>query len=136
MTINISKEICEQAGYELMDLFVSKYQHMREAWQQIEGNLSVSMNCTWKPSDVSSGAIDADFKISFKKEEINTKHKRTFTEGSGNGELFDYADEKRAKLREILFKDFRPFAATLRFANWRAVWESFKNPVLFKKFAA
>lgn len=135
MTIMISKEICEKAGEEIKELFISNYKHMRKAFQNIEGNLSVGLNCTWKPSRDHS-AIDSDIGISFKIDEIKKKSTFTFTEGSGNGEIFDMADKQREKLREILFRDFRPFAKTLyvqKLSDWLAA--KAHNPLLVKRFA-
>jgi hypothetical protein len=130
MTV-ISAEIVEQAGQDLLELFLSHQRQMNEAYYQIEGNLTVTLKCTWKPAEGSG--IDADLGIAFKLDEVNSKLKRNYSEGLGP--LFDAAELERERRRAILFRDFRPMSALLA-ERYPMPWpvRPWHNVVLFKDF--
>lgn len=127
----ITKEIVTQAAQDLAGMMEIHYREIDAAYTNIEGNLAVTLKCTFKPA-ASSGAIAADLAMNFKMDEFKEKMTREYFEQDKKespGPLFEATEKERARLREILFRDFRPFAASLR-----VVFRETTNVVLFKTF--
>lgn len=127
--MSITEEIVDKAADDMAGLFRSYGNEMDEAYTRIDGNLIVSVKCTWKPSE-QSGAIDAALGISFKLDEVNEKFTRTYSKNGdqSDGPIIDYAQEEWRRRREILFRNFRPFAAMLRIRQT-------VNTLRFRQFA-
>jgi len=137
----INEEIIEQAISALGGKLRDNRQLIDEAFMKIEGDLTVSLPVKFKPS-ARGDAVDAEIGIKFKIDEINEKDKYTFAAGKpgqknskSDGEIFDAAARERERRREILFRDFRQFAATLAMSvNYQQRLLLRGNSILFKTF--
>ena len=125
----ITKNIVEQAADDLKFELVNSQPHMKTAYEKMVGNLAVTGKITFGPG-AGSGTVAADIQVSFKMDEYKKKREYTYSDDpDSNGEIFDQQDRERRRRREILFRDFRAFAASL------VINQVYRpNVLIFKKF--
>ena len=126
----ITKEIVEQAAQDLAGMMEIRHHEIDQAYTNVEGNLAVTLKCTFKPS-ASSGAIAAELALTFKMDEMKEKMSREYFEKGKEpvDQITEAIEKERARKHEILFRDFRPFASSLRIGFFYR-----ENVILFKTF--
>jgi hypothetical protein len=113
---SINNAIIEQVIERVSGKLRQNRRAMDEAYTKCEGDLPVSLPVKFKPSN-RSGAIDVEVGIKFKLDEVNEKDKYTLFDGPAyheQKELEFAPPEGMEDYYEILFRDFRTFAKTLR----------------------
>lgn len=79
---DLTTKMVIDASDELKNMFIAEAEGMRRAWNNMEGDLSISCSVKWKPSS-QDRAINADIQITFPIGKVKTVDSFTFADGMG-----------------------------------------------------